>query len=363
MVGAPTPSIASLSIEALATEVVALDRAEQLDARAQVSLGDSFARMLPQDLVTLFTRRTATVPLRIHRLRNVLLDAWIMVLFHDRQPIAETVYLARQEECDFARTRPLELQPTEPDRHYIVGSTRDRHNYYHWMIQALPAIDWGLRCRRHDNVSLALPPLQPWQETTLALLGRAGVARLTLGVREHYRFASAEFAEFLGGGMPGVASRAAAATYARLRSAVPPAEDGADAIYVARTDATDRRVLNEAALIAMLQRQGVRVVVPGTLPVTRQIALFRRARLVIGPHGAGLGNIVGCEPGSHVYELVPGFYPNYCYNRLAQSCGLHYWGDVFPGEPGENGGTWRVDLEVVAARLDAIRARIAAGAG
>ena len=63
MAGAPTPSIASL-----ATEVVALDRAEQLDERAQVSLGDSFARMLPPDLVTLFTRRTATVPLRIHRL-------------------------------------------------------------------------------------------------------------------------------------------------------------------------------------------------------------------------------------------------------------------------------------------------------
>jgi capsular polysaccharide biosynthesis protein len=106
-------------------------------------------------------------------------------------------------------------------------------------------------------------------------------------------------------------------------------------------------------------------VVPGTLPVTRQLAIFRAASLVIGPHGAGLSNIMGCEPGTHVYELVPSHYPNICFNRLAQDCGLHYWGDVFPGEAGEASPqlrSWRIDLDIVAARLDAIRARIASDA-
>ena len=134
---------------------------------------------------------------------------------------------------------------------------------------------------------------------------------------------------------------------------------------MARTDTTNRVAVNEPELIALLQRQGVRIVVPGTLPVLQQIAIFRRASLVIGPHGAGLSNIVGCEPGTHLYELVPSHYPNFCFNRLAQGCLLHYWGDVFPAEAGDGSPherTWRIDLDAVAARLEQIRARIASDA-
>ena len=210
---------------------------------------------------------------------------------------------------------------------------------------------------------LALPPLLPWQEEALALLGYADVPRLTLEPFGHYLLASAEYAEFLGERMTRTPSRAATATFARLRQAVVPASDGGSEIYVARTDATNRAAVNEADLIAMLERQGVRIIVPGSLPVAQQIAIFRGARLVIGPHGAGLSNIIGCEPGTHLYEMLPSHYPNICFNLLAQGCGLHYWGDAFPSEAGDGGAhqrTWRIDLDVVAARLDLIRARIAA---
>jgi capsular polysaccharide biosynthesis protein len=92
--------------------------------------------------------------------------------------------------------------------------------------------------------------------------------------------------------------------------------------------------------------------------------LFRRARLVIAPHGAGLTNIVACEPGTHVYELLPGAYDNYCYCRLAQACGLHYWCDVFPGEAADDAEpqerSWRADLDDVARTLGNIRARMIA---
>ena len=357
--------VVPLSIQALTEDVVWLGDAAPLDRRAEVSLGDTFAKLLPADCVDLFACQAATERLCIYRLRDVLLDAWIMILLSGRQPISETVYLAYQKERDFAAVRPLELQPTDAARHYIIGATRARYNYYHWMVQSLPAIDWGLRCLRHPDVALALPPLLPWQEATLALLGHADVPRLTLGVREHYALAIAEFSEFLGPRLPGIVSQAAAATYGRLRQAVAPAPDGADEIYVARTDAANRIAVNEAALIALLDRQGVSIVVPGTLPVTKQIALFRRARLVIGGHGAGLSNIIGCEPGSHVYELLPSAYPNHCFNRLAQACALHYWGDVFPSEAGgadPHERKWQIDLDVVAARLDVIRARMAAEA-
>jgi hypothetical protein len=363
--GVDEPAIIALpSIAVLAREVVWLEREGVLGAGTDVSLGDSFAELLPPGDVENFVARTTTGPMRAYRLRNVVLDASIMALFSGRQPIRETLYLVSQDDYEYALVKPLHPERTSPARHYILGCNVSDHNYYHWMTQSLPAIDWGLRNRRQLDAVLALPPLQTWQEESLALLGHADAPRLTLQPDRHYRLASAEYAEFLGDHMVRVISRAAAVTYARLRHAVLPADDGGSEIYVARTDATNRVAVNEAELIAMLERQGVRIVVPGALPVTQQIAIFRRASLVIGPHGAGLSNIVGCEPGTHLYELVPSHYPNCCFNRLAQGCALHYWGDVFPGEAGAGSPhdrTWRIDLDVVAARLEQIRARIAAG--
>jgi hypothetical protein len=350
-------------IDVVATEVVWLEQAGEIGTPAEVSLGESFTKLLRPKDVAQFTPLTATEPVRIFRVRNVVLDTSMMALFSGHQPLAETFYLVTQAQMEHALVKQLHSVQTDPDQHTIVACNLSGHNYFHWMAQSLPAIDWGLRTRRHPNVVLALPPLLPWQEEALALLGYADAPRLTLEPFGHYLLASAEYAEFLGERMARSPSRAATATFARLRQAVVPASDGGSEIYVARTDATNRVAVNEDALIAMLERQGVRIVVPGTLPVTQQIAIFRGARLVIGPHGAGLSNIIGCEPGTHFYELVPSHYPNMCFNRLAQGCGLHYWGDVFQSNAGEGGvhqQTWNIDLDVVAARLDQIRARVAA---
>ncbi len=123
-----------------------------------------------------------------------------------------------------------------------------------------------------------------------------------------------------------------------------------------------RAMENEAELIELLQRQGVRIIVPGALPVVEQIAAFRAARLVIGPHGAGLSNLVFCRSGSFVYEMLPRHYPNVAFNRRRPGCGAELRGRLFEsagaGSPHER--PWRIDIGLVAARLDAIRARIAA---
>jgi hypothetical protein len=353
----------SPGIDEVASEVVWLEQAGEIETPADVSLGEGFTRLLRPKDAAQFMPLMATEPLRIFRLRNVLLDTSMMALFNGHQPLAETLYLVTQAQMEHALVKQLRPVQTDPDQHTIVACNLSAHNYFHWMVQSLPAIDWGLRTRRHPNVVLALPPLLPWQEEALALLGHADVPRLTLEPFGHYWLPSAEYAEFLGERMARSVSHAATATFARLRQAVMPASGGGGEIYVARTDATSRVVVNEDALIAMLERQGVRIVVPGSLPVTQQIAIFRGARLVIGPHGAGLSNIIGCEPGTHLYEMLPSHYPNMCFNLLAQGCGLHYWGDVFRSDAGEGGvheQTWRIDLDAVAARLDLIRARIAA---
>jgi hypothetical protein len=359
---APATAASPPSIAALADDVLEVEKGQPLQTGTQVSLGSGFATLLPPDIAAQFQLRDASEPIRTYRLRNVVLDASIMVLMRDALPIRETRYMVSDDDVAYALTNLRTLEPTDPNQHHIVAVNRAFRNYYHWTTQILPAIDWGVRNRRQSRLTLVLPPLQPVQAEMLALLGYADVPRLTLTLHASYALASAEFSEFLGGRMPGLVSTAAAATFARLRDTVPPAIDGAREIYIARTDATRRPLLNEAELIDLLERRGVSIIVPGTLPLTRQIALFRRARLVIGPHGAGLTNIAFCEPGSHVYELLCSQYPNVSFNRIAQTTGVNYWADMFAGEPAGNpqGQPWRVNLEVVAARLDAIRGHMAA---
>lgn len=346
----------------LARERIALETAVPLAKRVGASLGPGFATLTPHD-ASLFRYRARTEKVEIYRFRDVVLDAATMALFSGGEPIPETFYMGTVSDYEHAMITPVALAEADPRRHYIIGSNREAGGYYHWMAQALPAIDWGLRQPRPARPVLALPPLQAWQEQTLALLGHADVPRLTLDRSAHYRMASAEHAEFLGIRFAGIVSRRAAETYATLRRQVKPAAGPGAAIYVARTDSARRVARNEAALIAMLEKSGVQIVVPTSLTVLQQLAVFRAARLVIGAHGAGLSNIIACEPGAHLYELVPSHYPNFCYNRLAQCCGLHYWADVFPAAPGDAGTherTWQIDLTLVAARLDEIRTRMAA---
>lgn len=61
-------------------------------------------------------------------------------------------------------------------------------------------------------------------------------------------------------------------------------------------------------------------------PVEEARRQFNRAAIVIGPHGAGLSNLLFCQPGTLVVEgLCNPPHTNMCYTRLAQLLGLRYY--------------------------------------
>jgi hypothetical protein len=355
----PPADRTDLPIDEAAWDTLQLERATAILGDFDISLGESFSDPASR---AIFARRERTEALHTYRLQDVTLDASLMLLLKGRARIPETRYLVTDDEYAAALVKPLPAVPLDPTEHYVIGCNRVWHNYYHWLIQAVPTIDWALRQRGQHKVTLVLPPLLPWQQETLALLGYQDVPRLTLGISDTYLLPDVEYTEFLGARMPEIVSHAAVATFRHLDAAVPWTRGWADEIYVARTDTQNRVAVNEAELIDLLDRQGVRIVIPGSLSVAEQIATFRAARLVIGPHGAGMSNIVFCQPGSFVYEMVLRNYPNPCFNLLAQSVGLNYAADLFDsdGVGGLHQQTWRIDIDLVATRLDAIRARTAA---
>jgi len=147
------------------------------------------------------------------------------------------------------------------------------------------------------------------------------------------------------------------AVFARIAAAAgaDSCPDSPTLLYIARADARSRPLRNEDMLVARLARFGVVPVLLSALGLDEQIKLFRGARLVIGPHGAGLANVVFSPPGTVLYELLPHHYVNPCMNLLAQQHGLHHWADIHAAEP--RPGVWRhhvpwsVDLDAVERRV------------
>ncbi|KXZ48396.1 hypothetical protein GPECTOR_28g803 [Gonium pectorale] len=90
-----------------------------------------------------------------------------------------------------------------------------------------------------------------------------------------------------------------------------PASQRTDVVYVSRRLASDRKQTNEEELLQALEAEaeaaGLRLVVHDGRPdLTAQdtIDMFRRAKVVMGPNGAGLAHMLFAAPGTPLVELM-----------------------------------------------------------
>ncbi|CAD5962454.1 UDP-N-acetylglucosamine--peptide N-acetylglucosaminyltransferase [Planktothrix tepida] len=115
-----------------------------------------------------------------------------------------------------------------------------------------------------------------------------------------------------------------------LRSAFLPANIGNITpyrrIYLSREKASYRNVINQDELFQCLKPLNFESVVLETLSFSEQVELMATASVVIAPHGAGLSNIVFCQPRTKIIELFhPDYVPIY-YRLISNLCQLeHYY--------------------------------------
>ena len=89
-------------------------------------------------------------------------------------------------------------------------------------------------------------------------------------------------------------------------------------------------MLNEPDLIAQLEQHGFEIVDLESLPFKKQAELFMSATIIISPHGAGRANLVFCNPGSELIEILTSDYLNdYC-KMAANNAGVKYRCMIFP---------------------------------
>lgn len=95
-------------------------------------------------------------------------------------------------------------------------------------------------------------------------------------------------------------------------------------IWISRRGASARDLRWESSLLAQLP--GFETVVLQDLSPAEQISLMRSARVIAGPHGAGLAGMVFAPAGTQVWEFCEVSDPgaNTFYSRLAQVAGLRH---------------------------------------
>jgi capsular polysaccharide biosynthesis protein len=99
-------------------------------------------------------------------------------------------------------------------------------------------------------------------------------------------------------------------------------EDTNPNIFISRSSAIERRIVNEEEVTDFLAANGFTTQRLEENSVARNIALFNNADIVIGAHGAGLTDIVFCDD-CKVVELF-GSKVKWHYKRLSKELGLHY---------------------------------------
>lgn len=107
-------------------------------------------------------------------------------------------------------------------------------------------------------------------------------------------------------------------------------------IYISRSRSSTRKVLNEDELIQVMNGYGFGVIHLEDHPWHTQVSMLKGADFIIGPHGAGLANMVYAAPGAIVLEFGTPVYKNPCFYTLAEACWHHYYLMSGDPEPGEN---------------------------
>jgi capsular polysaccharide biosynthesis protein len=347
----PAPDLLPIAAAAAATAYI--ERKRLFKGQSGIDLCDALANR-PNG--AFFNAAGGTATVRNYTLEDVVLDANTLLLLKNGQVIAETAYFLPRNDSG-----QRSMQPTTPldDNEVLIFGTNNAHwGYQHWLTQCLPAIDWSLRQTRTHDARLLLPNMRPWQEDFLELLGYAAVPRLTPRPGELYYLPRVEFSEFINGAASFEISLTLLDTVQRILDAVPSHPAAGRLLYLPDTNAQHGKIRNQAEAIALLSQHGFTVVDRDRLGTAERINLFRQADVVIGPLGPHLADVVFCRPGALLWEWMPQHHQNHTFNRLAQTAGVDYWGDLFedvaePDSPGE----WEVDLNVVARRLAALSTR------
>ncbi len=222
--------------------------------------------------------------------------------------------------------RSWPLWPARRQRGIVLNLTNHgTPNLYHWLFN--PTLQLLRQLDAHgidpsQAVALYLGPAwpKPWPsyvERTLQTLGLEHLPRLRHAVCPEVLLMSVY-------GSTTVCPSPLQFHWLRQRLA-PARSRGGLRLYLGRASASRRRLLNEHALMAALERWGFTCIPdPGGLDFHEQCRLMAEADVVVAPHGAALSLIFCCAPGTKLLEIQTSSYVSSLYAWMAMVGALQY---------------------------------------
>jgi len=206
----------------------------------------------------------------------------------------------------------------------LLGDSPGAHCYYHWMLDVLPKLGYL------QKAGVALSSVQHFlvREITadfqIETLTRLGIPRerVVETVRDQYldcdRLLHVPLAHSANMKMSSFVPQ-------WLRKELGSEADNGERIklYISRPEGVRRGIANEAELIPLLEAEGFQCRSMEGLSVVEQAQLLARTDVLISPHGGALTNMVFCNAGTSVVEILSRHvYP--FYYGLANVCGHRY---------------------------------------
>lgn len=202
-----------------------------------------------------------------------------------------------------------------------VLSSTAHQRYYHWMFDVLPRLDLLRRSGVGVDRLMLNNELQ-YQKDSISLLGIEPSMIVSPGDNTHI-----EAQQLVVPSLPGRLNYPTPASCRFLRESfldlsVP--NDSRVRIYITRSDALTRRVVNEDQLYGRLKHYDFIMLALEGLSLSAQISIFSDAEFIIGPHGAAFTNILFSNPGTSVIELCPERYSTDSFKIISAILGLNY---------------------------------------
>jgi hypothetical protein len=189
--------------------------------------------------------------------------------------------------------------------------------FYHWCFEVLPRLHLAEKAG-HSSCLLYVEANFPFQKESLELLG----------IKAHQMINAHEYEAVYAPQLiiPSIPHTPTTWACNFLREQFLPkiTKRSPLRLYVSRSDASRRRILNEAEVLDLLKKYHFECVHLSKLSFKEQVELFYRAEAVVGPHGAGFSNLVFCGPKTPFLEIFSPAYFNPCYWHVADRVGLSY---------------------------------------
>lgn len=220
---------------------------------------------------------------------------------------------------------PLPLPRRIEGRYVLLSSRYAGKNYFHWMFNVLPRLMLleraGIQRSQPDGyitnrLELAVAP------ETLARLEIAPECVVELDENEAFECDALWVTSSL---FSSGHRRREVQMWLREHFLPHDVQTRKRRLFVSRADAILRRTTNEDEVIQVLKPLGFEKIVMGDRSVTEQARLFAEAEIVIAAHSGALANLIFCEPGTRVLDLMPKNRLRAYYWELSASAGLDYY--------------------------------------